>query len=683
MTSPINDPLLQPMKLKGLTLRNRIVSTSHEPAYGEGGMPKDRYRLYHLEKARGGCALTMIGTSMVSKDSPSSFGSNLVLHNPEIVGWLRKLADDVHAAGAGVMLQITHLGRRTSHYSGQWLPAVAPSALPEPFHRAVPKTAEEADIERIIHDYAAAALRCREGGLDGIEIESYGHLFDSFLSPLTNKRNDQWGGSPENRLRFPRMVVQAIRKAVGPDFIIGLRMAVDEDEPDGLELDEGLSAAKVLISEGVDFLSVIKGTIGTDNGLAKVIPSMGTPSAPFLDFAGLVRSKIEIPVMHAARLSDVATARHAIREGLLDLVGLTRAQMADPHLVAKIARGEEHRIRPCVGATYCLDALHRTGDSKCIHNASTGREGLIPHIVPKSEKPGRKAVVVGAGPGGLEAARILAERGHKVVAFEASRDPGGQLLVAAKAHRRRDLLGIIDWRLGEIERLGVDLRCGVYAEEDEILAEQPDLVVIATGGLPNPSLLKEGNDLVSDTWQVLTEHDAGGIGEVLVFDNAGGHPALDATERLATAGAKVEYVTPTRTLAPEVGPLTSPGYLKAFAETDVKVTLSYILTKVRPDGNKRLVASLFSEYAGLTVEREVDRVIVENGTLPNDDLYYRLKPMSRNLGQIDEVAFIGAKPQTLVRNEDGKFQLFRIGDAVASRNVHAAIFDAARICLPA
>jgi len=673
------DPLLEPFELKTLRLRNRVVSTSHEPAYSEDGMPKDRYRRYHLEKARGGVALTMIGGSaVVSPDSPPAFG-NLLLYRDDVVPWLRRLADDVHEAGAAVITQVTHLGRRTSNFAGDWLPVVYPSALREPAHRSFPKVAERWDLERIVADYADAAARCRDAGLDGIEIQSYGHLLDAFLSPATNRRSDEFGGSLENRMTFPRMVLQAVRAAVGPEFVIGIRMAMDEDRVDGLGKEEALTALRHYISDGVDFVSVIKGTIENDANLAKVIPSMGTPSAPFLDFAGQIRQAVDIPVMHASRISDVATARHAIRDGLLDLVGMTRPQMADPHLVAKLMAGDEDRIRPCVGANYCLDAIYDSGDAKCIHNPATGREGTLPHVIEPTTAAAKTVVIVGAGPAGLEAARVLGERGHHVVVFEAASVPGGQVLLAATSPRRRDLAGIVDWRVQEAKYAGVEFRFGVYADAAQVHAEDPDLVVIATGGVPNRSFLEDGRDLVLDTWDVL-DGSARPRGEVLVYDDNGAEPAMDAAELLATRGARVTIVTPERALAPLVGSMNSPAYLRAFAEHDVTITLAYHLRAVRRADDRRLVATLYSEYADLEVDRVVDHVVVEHGTLPNDELYFALVPGSANLGAVDHPALLAGRPQAIRTNAVGRYQLFRIGDAVASRNIHAATYDALRLC---
>jgi len=680
MAHQLIDPLLQPFRLKNMTLRNRVVSTSHEPSYTEDGMPKRRYRLYHEEKAKGGISLTMMGGSaVVAPDSPSAFG-NLHVYKDEIVPWLSELAYGVHEHGAAVMCQITHLGRRTSNYDGDWLPVVYPSAIREPAHRSFPKVAEEWDMDRIVKAYADATARCRAAGLDGIELEAYTHLLDAFWSPLTNHRDDEYGmGSMEDRLRFPLRVIRAVREAAGPDFAVGIRMSLDEDLPGGLRYEDGIEIAKHLVPEGIDFISVIKGYMASDEALSRVIPPMGTPVAPHLSFAGQVKKDLGIPVMHASRINDVATARHAIRDGLLDLVGMTRAHIADPHIVAKIQAGEEDRIRPCVGATYCLDEIYQNRDAKCVHNPSTGREDRLPHRVDKASGPARTAVVVGAGPAGLEAARVLGERGHRVVVFEAADAAGGQVRIAASSPRRRDLISIIEWRLDECKLLGVDIRTNRYVDTDEVLAENPDIVVVATGGVPNTEFLTEGANLVTDGWDVL----CGAVhprGEVMLYDDNGGHPGLDAAEVLARTGVSLEFVTPERTLAPDVGGVNYPGYFKVFAEHDVRVTLNERLTGLRrKDG--RLEVDLYNEYAHATRQRMVDHVVVEHGTLPSDELYFGLVAGSTNLGEVDQQALLNLQPQAVVRNAEGGYQLFRIGDAVASRNIHAAIYDAFRLCL--
>jgi 2,4-dienoyl-CoA reductase-like NADH-dependent reductase (Old Yellow Enzyme family) len=678
MTS--KDPLLQPFRLRHLTLRNRFMSTAHEPSYSEDGMPKERYRLYHEEKAKGGIGLTMIGGSaIVAPDSPPAFG-NLHAYQDEIVPWFRALADGVHGLGAAVMCQITHLGRRTNWNKADWLPVVAPSPLREPAHRAFPKEAEDFDIRRIVRAYGEAALRCKEGGLDGIEIESYGHLFDGFWSPATNKRRDAYGGALEGRMRFGLEVIEEIRRRVGADYIVGIRMSIDEDWEEGLAREEGMEIARRVVATGmIDFVNVIKGHVSTDEALSRVIPNMGTPAAPHLELAGALKRELGVPVFHAARIADVATARHAIAEGHLDLVGMTRAHLADPHIARKVAAGEEHRIRPCVGAGYCIDRIYEGGEALCIHNPATGREATIPHEVRRSARPGSKIVVVGAGPAGLEAARVAAQRGHEVVVLEAASEAGGQLRVAAGLDRRREIMGIADWRVAECERLGVAFRYNLLAEPEDVLAEAPDVVIVATGGLPNTGFLAEGEDLITTTWDVLTGA-AKPAERVLLFDDNGAHPGMAAAEVIARSGAALEIVTPERVLAPDIGGTNYPAYFKAFAECGVTVTLNQRLLAVGRDGNA-LEARLYNEYARQTTRRRVDQVVVEHGTLPLDDLYFALKPGSRNLGELDYAAFIAGRPQQLERNPAGAYQLFRIGDAVASRNIHAAIYDGIRLCM--
>ncbi|MBX6321563.1 MAG: NADH:flavin oxidoreductase [Rhodospirillaceae bacterium] len=675
------DPLLQPFRLKHLTLRNRIMSTSHEPAYSENGLPKERYRLYHEEKARGGIALTMIGGSaVVAPDSPQAFG-NLLLWRDDIVPYLKELADAVHRHGAAVMCQITHLGRRTGWNRGDWLPVIAPSPVREPAHRAFPKEMEDFDIARTVKAYGEGARRCREGGMDGIEIEAYGHLFDAFWSPATNRRTDAYGmASLEDRLRFSFAVLEEIRRQVGPDYIVGLRLVIDEARDEGgLTREDGMAIARRFAASGlVDFLNVIQGHIDTDEALSHVIPGMGTPAAPHLALAGALKRELGLPVFHAARINDVATARFAVAEGHLDMVGMTRAHMADPHIVAKIMHGEEHRIRPCVGMSYCIDRIYEGGEALCAHNPATSREATMPHVIARSDGPRKKVVVVGAGPAGLEAARVAAQRGHAVTLIEAQERHGGQVRLAAALARRREILGITDWLMAEAERAGVEARFNVLAEAADVLAEGPDVVIVATGGLPNTSFIEAGESLVTTSWDVLSGQAAPGQ-EVLVFDDNGAHPGVSVAEFAAGAGAKVEYVTPERTFAPDVGGMNYPAYLKAFSLHGVRITLARRLRAVERQGN-RLLARLWDEYAKRTEERVVDQVVVEHGTLPADELYFALKSGSTNRGEIDHKAFIVGAPQTLVTNPEGRYQLFRVGDAVASRNIHAAIYDSLRLC---
>ncbi len=674
---PTNDPLLQPYRLKHLTLRNRILSTAHEPAYSENGLPKERYRLYHAEKAKGGIALTMTaGSAVVSRDSPEAFG-NLHAYKDEIVPWLRELSATCHEHGTAVMMQITHLGRRTSWNKADWLPVLAPSPIREPAHRAFPKAAEDWDIARVVADYADAAERMQAGGLDGIELEAYGHLMDQFWSPATNARDDDWNGSLDNRLKFTSAVLEAIRGRVGPDFIVGIRMVADEDWAQGLTREEGVEIARRLVASGqIDFLNLIRGHIETDAALSKVIPTQGTPAGPHLDFCGEVRAETRFPVFHAARIADVATARHAVAEGKLDMVGMTRAHIADPHIVSKIAAGREEEIRPCVGATYCLDRIYEGHEALCIHNPATGREATMPHVVRPAEST-KRAVVVGAGPAGLEAARVLSARGHRVTVFEAASEAGGQVRLAARVPRRRELIGIVDWRLARCEDKGVTFHFNSYVGAEEVLAEDPEVVVIATGGLPNTEILA-GAELAVSSWDILSG-DAP-LGEnVLLYDDNASHPGLAAAEMIAANGAALEIVTPERFFAADVGGLNHVAYARCFDAQGTRITINKRVLAAERAGN-RLKVTLGSDYSERTETREVDQLVVEHGTLPLDDLYFELKPLSANLGAVDYEAMIAGRPQEATGNPEGRFRLYRIGDAVASRNVHAAIYDALRLC---
>ena len=670
------DPLLQPYQLGHLTLRNRIMTTSHEPAYPEDGMPKDRYRAYHEERAKAGIAMAMTaGSAAVSRNSPPVF-NNILAYKDEVVPWIRRLTDACHDHGAAVMIQLTHLGRRTRWDKGDWLPSISSSGHREPAHRAFPKRAEDWDIDRITTDFADAAERMKEGGMDGVEIMTHGHLLDQFISPLTNDLDGPYGGDLSGRMKLTLDVIGAIRARVGSNFILGVRYAPDEVQTGGIDEDMGIEIAQMLKASGqVDYININRGRIHTDPAMTDMIPVQGMRGSPHLDFAGRVRAATGMPTFHASRIPDVATARHAIATGQLDMVGMTRAHMADPHVVKKIIEGREEDIRPCVGATYCLDRIYGAGEALCIHNPSTGRELTQPHEITPAAQP-KNVVVVGAGPAGLEAARVAVERGHQVTVFEAASEPGGQIRLTAQSPRRREMIGIIDWRMAQCAARGVTFLFNTYAEVDDVTKLTPDVVIVATGGLPSTSAIDDGTELVTTTWDIISG-DAKPGSDILIYDEAGDHAALQAAEIAAESGAEVEIMTPDRTFAPEVMAMNLTPYMRSLQAKDVTFTVAKRLKAVARDGNA-LRATLGTDYSDLTRTATYDQIVVNYGTEPLDDLYFELKPLSRNRGVLDQDAFLAGDPQPQ-GDGPGSFQLFRIGDAISSRNTHAAIYEALRL----
>ena len=281
--------------------------------------------------------------------------------------------------------------------------------------------------------------------------------------------------------------------------------------------------------------------------------------------------------------------------------------------------------------------------------------------------------VIGAGPGGLEAARVAAERGHEVVVYEAAREPGGQILLTARSRARQEMIGIIDWRMAQCNARGVKFHFETFAEADEVLAERPDVVIVATGGSPHTDVLKTGNDLVVSSWDILS----GGVkpgANVLLFDDAGDHAALQAAQVIAESGAKLEVMTPDRSFAPEVMAMTLVPYMRALQKLDVTFTVTFRLEEVTRDGGA-LLAIVGSDYGGVRKERRVDQVVINHGTLPNDEIYFALKPRSSNRGAVDYSRLIAGVAQP----QGSAFQLFRIGDAISARNTHAAVYDALRL----
>nr|WP_300306595.1 dimethylglycine demethylation protein DgcA [Halomonas sp.] len=686
------DAIFQPIQIGSQTIRNRVVSTAHAEVYAtDGGMTSERYVKYYEEKAKGGCGLCICGgSSVVSIDSPQGWWSSVNLSTDRIIPHFQNLADAVHKHGGKIMIQITHMGRRSRWDGYDWSTLLSPSGIREPVHRSTCKTIEEEEIWRIIGDFAQAARRAKEGGLDGVELSAvHQHLIDQFWSPRVNKREDEWGGSFENRMRFGMEVLKAVRAEVGNDFVVGMRICGDEFHPDGLTHDDMKQIAAYYDATGmIDFFGVIGSGCDTHNTLANVIPNMSYPPEPFLHLASGIKEVVSVPVIHAQNIKDPTQANRILEGGYVDLVGMTRAHIADPHLIAKIKMNQVDQIKQCVGANYCIDRQYQGLDVLCIQNAATSREYMgLPHIIEPTEGAKRRAVVVGGGPGGMEAARVLAERGHEVTLFEAEDALGGQITLAAKAPQRDQIAGITRWYQLELARLQVDLRLGTRADVATIQDLRPDLVVLATGGQPFLSQYPQwGYDadpeksLVVSTWDILSGKVAPGK-NVLIYDAICEFSGVSTADFLADKGAKVEIVTDDIKPGAAVGGTTFPTYYRSLYEKEVIMTGDLMLHEVYREGDK-LVAVLENEYTGAQEERVVDQVVVENGVRPDEALYLELKAGSLNHGQVDLEALYAAEAQPCLEklgNGEG-FVLFRLGDCTAPRNTHAAIYDALRLC---
>jgi len=390
--------------------------------------------------------------------------------------------------------------------------------------------------------------------------------------------------------------------------------------------------------------------------------------------------------MHAQSIRDAQQAERLLASGTVDMVGMTRAQIADPHMVIKIRDGREDQIKQCVGANYCIDRQYNGLDVLCVQNAATSRELTMPHVIGRSSGPKRKVVVVGAGPAGLEAARVARERGHDVVLFEKWPQVGGQVNLAAKAPKREQMAGIIRWFDLETQRLGVDRRLNCEADVSMIMDERPDIVVLATGGTPHTGQVPEwgaAEGLSVSSWDIL----GGKVtpkGNVLVYDVVSTHAGSGVADFIASRGHLVEIVTPDVKIADDTGGTTFPIFYRRLYAQGVILTPNHWLDRVykeaTPEGDK-LVAVLRNEYTDVQEERVVDQVVIENGILPNEALYWQLRDRSVNRGQTDIDTLYAAQPQPVLSQPlgNGRFALFRIGDAVSMHNIHAAIYDALRL----
>ena len=679
--------VFSPLKLNQLTLPNRIYSTAHAEVYAEpGGMPGDRYIGYYEEKAKGGLGMAICGgSSPVSIDVPQGSWRPVNLTTDRVIEPMARMAETLHRHGMKIMIQATHMGRRSAFAGDPWPHLVSPSGIREPVHRGNAKEIEIEDIRRIIRDFALAAKRVQKSGFDGIEISAaHQQLIDQFWSPRSNQRTDEWGGSLENRMRFGFEVLKAVREAVGRDFCVGMRMCADEFHDNGLDHTVAKDIAQAHSESGlIDFISVIGSGADTHNTLANCMPPMALPPEPFVQLAAGIKSVVKVPILHAQGIRDITQAERLLAGGMIDMAGMTRAHIADPHILNKVREGREDQVRQCVGANHCIDRMYLGQDTLCIQNAATSREATMPHVITPTKGVKRKVVVVGAGPAGLEAARVARSRGHDVVLFEKSDAVGGQVNLAAKAPQREQMAGIIRWFDMETKRLGVDRRLGVEATQDMIIAEKPDIVVLAVGGQSHAGQVPAwgvAEGLAVSAWDILSGKVTPAE-NVLVYDGISTHAGFGTADFIASRGSAVEMVTPDVKVADDVGGTTFPIFYRRLYSQGIIPTPNHGLERVYAEGNKK-IAVLRNEYTNQLEERVVDQVVIENGITPNTGLYRALKEGSLNRGQTDIDTLYAAEPQPSLQEKtgDGKYLLFRVGDCVSMHNIHAAIYDSLRLC---
>jgi N,N-dimethylglycine/sarcosine dehydrogenase len=653
LSSPAFPLLFSPITLNRVTVRNRIVSTAHATGYAVGGYPKERYRAYYERKARGGVGLIItFGSCSVHPSSSVAEWSGVANWDDSIVPDLAAMAEAVHRHGAKIFCQLTHMGRRgVSATSGR--PLLAPSAVPEPVHRERPKVLEAHEIRELVEAFAAAALRVKQSGYDGVEITSYGgHLIEQFWSPHVNHRTDEYGGSLENRLRFGREVIEAVRDRVGPEFCVGFRMTADQLLKDGLDHRAMKEiAGRLAALRRLDYLSISGSTGETPELQAKTVPSMDHPLGLFNEYAASIKEVVDVPVLVAARVIDPAMAEDVLRRGAADLVGMTRALIADPDLPAKSAAGLREDVRLCTGANEgCIGRLYQGLVIRCVQNPLIGHEAEMATVEPA--RASRRITVVGGGPAGMEAARLAAERGHRVTLLEASDALGGQVRVAALAPHRGEYGRSIAWLARQLGRLAIEVRLGTEATVEALLAARPDAVVVATGATPRAAAWPG-----ADRAHVVTA-EAVLLGRVavrpgqrcVVVDDEAHMRGPGAAEALLDAGGRVEVITRETMVGLDIDPTLRPAlYRRLFTKGVVLTPLTAVLEVA--DRTLRVE----HVYSGETREIEADLVVLALGGEARAGLYDRLR---------------AAAPQ---------LEVHRIGDAVAPRRLYDALLEGTRV----
>lgn len=536
--------LLSPLDIGPVRLRNRIVSTGHGTRLAKGRIASPELIAYHEARARGGAGLIITEAAMIDEEGVYS-ESHLVVDTDKVIPSLTQLAQAIHAHGARIFGQVFHLGlEQTTELDGRRAAALGPSGGNSERYHVSGRSLSLAKIRQLVGKFGAAAARMKAAGFDGIEVAaSHGYLIAQFLSPQVNLREDSYGGSLENRMRFLNEVLAEVRQQVGPDMPVGVRISGDELASDGLTPEDVLEICDALESRGdVAYLNVTSGSSRQSGAAVHIVPPMSTDMALTAGYAAAIRKRVSMPVMAVGRINHAGTAEQVLASGQADFCGMTRALITDPEFPNKLVAGKAEEVRVCIGCNQaCIDRMHRGYGVSCIQHPETGRELLYPAIV-RARAP-KTVWVAGGGPGGLKAAASAAERGHTVTLFEASSRLGGQAQIAQLLPRRAEFGGIIGNLEREVRAAGAQIVMETRVTRDMVEADAPDTVIVATGAQafrPDIDGIDEAH--VIDAWQVL-QGKANIGGRVVIADWRCDWVGLGLAEKLAKDGCSVRLVS--------------------------------------------------------------------------------------------------------------------------------------------
>jgi 2,4-dienoyl-CoA reductase-like NADH-dependent reductase (Old Yellow Enzyme family) len=530
--------LFEPLRIRGCTLKNRIMSTGHDTTLPVDGTVNEALVAYQEARARGGAGLIILQVSGVHETARYTNHVLMAIDDSVIPGY-RRVAEAVHRFDTVLFAQLFHPGREIAEADGGLLSvAYAPSAVPNERFHVMPRPLKPPMIRAIVNGYGDAARRMQSASLDGVEIvASHGYLPSQFLNPRVNLREDGYGGDLDGRLRFLREVIADIRGKVDERFVVGLRISGMEADEQGLSQEESLQAI-IRVADSIDYVNITLGTSASLGGAIHIAPPMSSQPSYVAPYAGSVKQRVEIPVFVAGRINQPQDAEAILASGQADVCGMTRALICDPELPNKAMRGATEDIRACIACNQaCIGHFHKGYPISCIQNPVSGRElrygTLLPTKVP------RKVMVVGGGPAGMKAAVTAAQRGHRVTLFEAQKRLGGQALLAQLLPDRAEFGGLVTNLMHELSSAGVRVCTGSSVDRAAIVKETPDVVVMATGAIPyRPAFASEGGLQIADAWQILRETVEPG-NSVVVIDWRADWIGIGIAQRLAQSGRSV------------------------------------------------------------------------------------------------------------------------------------------------